>query len=826
MSQQFSRNLLAMAIASSLLLETMPAMAQLEEIIVTARKREESIMQVPVTSAVISKQSLDQYAIDGVKGIAGKVPGLNFGSSAVSAGVQVSMRGVGTSTFNASNEQSVALVADGVQFTQGIAYKAATFDLAQVEVLKGPQALFFGKAAPGGVISITTADPTDDVEVSLRGGYEFEAEERLGEFIASGPVTDTLGLRFAAEFSDMEGYFRNTATPADHPVLDSLGAAPTKYDDFPNEESLLLRGTAVWEPADNFDARLKVNYNDYESQGNGGDPQYVSCPEGTGSWLGSALVPVFGAPAVELIGGADCKLDDKFQFAYLDPAYFPAGVQNGGIPFQQFEQMFGSLELNYEFGNDLTLTSVTGFYDVDQQSLLNISTTTQYGPLAALQGNLERDDFTEELRLTSDYDGSLNFMLGAFYHDGNSSYLNANSANQAPLYQFFWTRLAGRPSAPLSLGTGRSDVDTEAMAVFGQVLWQMTPELELGVGARGTNEDRSQQFVNLIPTLDGVSDGVSVGLGNPNIGSSNWSPEVSLTYTPTESLTVYGNLKQAYKSGSFNSSGNIQEGEDASFKDERVRGGEIGLKSRLLEDTLAVNASTYFYKYDDMQVEANTFAPGEGVPVVRTINAGASEIYGVDADVTYAVPEVEGLTLFGAVNWNKAEYTEFANAQCWDGQLWTQGCNIDLDGNGIGDAQDLDGAPLLRAPEWTANIGFDYERAVFDGMLLRLGSNVAYSDSYSAGIEDLDTMYQDSYVKTSATMSLIGPEERWSVDLIGDNLTDEIVFGNCVQGTFADAALGRPGTGTNVQGPSGQPEVTCFAERGRSIWLRLTWNLL
>lgn len=111
-----------------------------------------------------------------------------------------------------------------------------------------------------------------------------------------------------------------------------------------------------------------------------------------------------------------------------------------------------------------------------------------------------------------------------------------------------------------------------------------------------------------------------------------------------------------------------------------------------------------------------------------------------------------------------------------------------------------------------------------DILLPRIGSNINYSDSYSAGIENLDTSYQGSYLKAGLVVGLGSPDDSWNLELIGDNINDEIVFGKCNQNTYADAALGSAGTGTNVQGPSGQPEVTCHTERGRSVWMRLTVN--
>jgi len=803
MSDKYLRKILSTAIAATLVTEAVPLLAQtgaLEEVVVTARKREESILKVPVTVSAYSGETLQEFAITDVKGIAEITPGLNFSDGPLSSGVLVSMRGIGTGSNNPAVEQSVALVVDGMQFTQGLAFKASSFDMAGVEVMKGPQALFFGKAAPAGVIAIRTNDPGENAEISVRGGYEFEAEEQQYELILSGPVTDTLGLRLAAQYSDSEGYFQNDAVLSNFtvPPIGTLGAAPVSEDNLPGTESVLLRGTAVWKPADSFSARLKMSYNDEDTQGTGGEPQLVSCPEGTDSLLNSR-------GGINFIGGQKCKLDDKNNFAYMIPGDFP-GIYNNGKPFNELQQGFGSLELNYDMGHDLTLTSVTGYYDVTQKSMTPVNLTTQLGGPFVVQGKMDRNDFTQELRLTSDYSGAWNFMVGAFYQDSETKYLSQIPANQT------YFALLGQALPPM-LADIDSDIDGEALSFFGQVLWNITPDLELGVGTRWTDENRKDSVLNRFGELVGGS-AVPVDIANKKIGDDNWSPEASLTWTPTGELTFYGNLKQAYKSGSFDVGGAIADGDDVSFVDERIRGGELGMKSLWLDGSVAFNAAGYYYRYDDMQVEANVFNPAEGVASVRTTNAASSDVYGVDTDVTYAPSQVQGLTLTASLNWNHAEYHKFDNAQCWTGQTQSQGCNIDLDGDGIGDGQNLKDQPLLRAPDWMANVRVQYEMPVFSDMTLRLGATSSYSDSYSASSENYVHAYQDDYVITSASVSLSGPGDRWKVEVIGDNLTDELFKSGCFPAGFANTLLlgesqGISGTGTVNGGPGGEPETAC-----------------
>jgi iron complex outermembrane receptor protein len=179
-------------IATGLALPSLPATAQesqpsgdiratvLEEVVVTARKREESALDVPVVETVISGEILERAKMDNLYGLMTRVPSLLLGNAVNSTGTQVSLRGIGTTALNATMDQSVSLNVDGLTLTQGVAYGIGMFDVAQVEVLKGPQSLFFGKNNTAGVISLTSTDPTDEFEMIGRAGYESEASEMHG----------------------------------------------------------------------------------------------------------------------------------------------------------------------------------------------------------------------------------------------------------------------------------------------------------------------------------------------------------------------------------------------------------------------------------------------------------------------------------------------------------------------------------------------------------------------------------------------------------------------------------------------------------------------
>lgn len=758
------------------------------EIIITARKRNESILQVPVIATAITQKEITAFAIDDIEAIADHVAGLQLGNGVGQNGTQISLRGVGAGVVNPAIEQSISLNIDGVQMTTGNAYKVGMFDLAQVEVLKGPQSLFFGKNSPGGVVSLRTADPGNEVELIGRVSYEFEANEKRVELIASGPVTDTLGLRLAGYYVDADGYFRNEAI-----AIPGLGGLPPKHKRFGGSE-YAVRGTALWRPDERFTARLKLNYNHSRAQGEA--QQFISCPDGTVSPVG-----------IPFLLGEDCEADRIVRSVDLDPVAFPL-INNGGVPVRKFDQTFGSLEMNYEVSAGLTVTSLSGFYVLKQDAVYSLFTSGAASPLA-VNDTLKRRDISQEVRLTSDFTGPLDFMIGGFFHDGSVDYAFELPGNTA--FGFL----------PPNLGAAAHEVDIRAVSLFGQILWKVVPEVEVAAGARWTHEKRSHRAFD---TITGVP--VEVPLATPEISSSNVSPEVSITYTPTQDLTLFISYKTGFKSGSFNVTGTPPANSETSFNDEKVKGFEGGVKARLLDRHLDVGLAGYYYKYSDLQVGATLNDPTQGFGV-RTLNAASAKVYGIDFDLRYRIPSVENLSLNTAISWNHARYKKFDNAQCWGGQMISEGCNLLFNpSTQLFNAQDLSGRELLRAPEWTATASFDYEFPVSSGIKVALGGGGRYSSSYFTNFLLRDDMVQDSYVKLNARVAIGAEDDRWELALIGNNLTDKKTCGNSSNSNLQNGLIfGGVITGGTTRGAAGVDELLCALELGREVQLRLSVRL-
>jgi iron complex outermembrane receptor protein len=792
-------------ITAGLMLPVIPAAAQvsagntsradLEEVVVMARKREESLLDVPVVTSVITQAALEQSKIDDLFTVATRIPGLLLGTAPASPGLQVSLRGIGTTALNATMDQSVSLNIDGMGLNQGNAYGVGMFDVAQVEVLKGPQALFFGKNNTAGVISLRSADPTDKFELIARAGYEDEAEEKEIDFILSGPVTDTLKLRLAARYSEQEGYFRNEAQG-----LPQLGGLTPAFKNYAPVEESTIRGTVLWEPTDSFSARLKLNHNDYRMDGGATPQQIAYCPDGT-------------APAapntVPFMSGEDCRIDKVLLLTWFNPNAFN-GIKNNGKPYNDINQTFGTLELNYELSDSLTVTSVTGYYDLalEVQSLGAAAGTTT---TSAAQVNFDERQFTQEFRFASDFSGPLNFLMGGFYQSGEQSNDLRLPGN---------TRLGLAPILQNVIGI----VDIEAISFFGQAIWDITDKLELSAGARWTDEEREHTMINLNPAQGLLG---PVPRPDPKISSSNTSPEVTLTYQPTDTLTTFASYKTGFKSGSYTTANFQPPDRKASFNDEEVRGGEIGVKTQSPDRRVSASVAAYYYKYDDLQVGANDLSAiggGNFVSIQRTLNAASATVEGIEMDVSYSPAAVYGLTFTSAVNYNIAEYDSFPNAPCGNGQTIAQGCNqLFNPSTARFTSQDLSGRRLVRAPEWSGYVGFDHEIPVGDSLTLAYGAGANYTSEYSTALVDLPGFEQEAYVKYDANVALRGAQDRWEVALIGRNLSDELTKAMCTNSNKQNGAVfGGQINGAVLAGPAGGDEAACSVERGRQVWARVS----
>lgn len=774
--------------------------AGLEEIIITARKREESLQDAPIQATALSKERIAQFDATSLEKIAGLSPQLFVARTSNGSGAQITMRGIGSSSTSIGLEQSVAVVLDGVYFGQGRVLNEGMFDLAQVELLKGPQALFFGKNATAGVISLTTAKPTDELEAIGRLYYEFEAQEVRTEAILSGPLTETLGGRLAFRWGHQYGgLFNNTSIDRDWTTTDvatgtiTPDTAPAGNDDTPGAEEFLVRGTLSFDPTDSFSATFSGAYSSSEFENSGANYLIYRCPGGVGQANGTPCGRKFRIS------------QNRFPQAART---LPFARSDGGL-YNDYESYSFTANAEWELGS-FTLSSVTNWQhnedswacDCDFQS----DTPAQLGAVYATEFS-EWRAFSEEIRLLSDFDFPVNVMLGLLFQDTDRDFDQwfgflglVNSAAPSPKYFAVSVSKNGFTKG-------------QTISPFAQVLWDVTDTIEVAAGVRYTNEEKKSFFVH--PYLN---PGVAAlwREGQPLSADQDfddWSPEATITWHPTEDLTLYGAYKTAYKSGGFSISGLYSNlgGSigDFLFEPETVEGGEIGAKSTLADGTLRLNATAYWYTFDNFQVDffnAPVFA-------FTTLNAGEARTRGFEVESEYAPDSVAGLTLRGSVAFNDAEYRDFI-APCWGGQGAARGCTLVVPGTVATPGQDISGERTSAAPKWAVSYGIGYEReaagfdwgAVMDGV---------YSGSYLASTIANPFTKQGSYATLNLSAHVGTPDGRWDLALIAKNLTNEVIINGGGDAPNTPAATAPAGTIGDQIGLASNP---------RTVALQLTFK--
>lgn len=731
-----------------------------EAIIVTARRREENPIATPVILTAINGEEIATRGINNLSDVARLVPQLVIGGSQSVQGGSINLRGIGSSEANPFADQAVSFVIDGVQISRATVQRMAQMDLEQVVVYEGPQALFFGKNSPAGVIDIRSADPTSRLAAGGSLGYEFEGRELRANAFVAGPLTDSLGVRLAVYGSHLEGYVHNSA-PAD-PLI---GPSRRKL---PHDREYAGRLTLAFKPVDGLDAKLKLNYSTLETAGPGANQQLVACPAGT---------PQLGGPDL-------CRPDGDVVRADLGANFRSVDVRYGdGIPYLDQEQWLASLELNADLGQDLQVTSNTSLYDVSTQYLENGNNAATPARMLASYQDFQAREIAQELRLTSQFSGSLNFMLGAFYQHSRleNEFLAAVNA-----------------TAPVSLFNQSAIQTANAYSGFAQLMWGVREDLELSVGGRYSHEAKTFR-----PSLAGISVPTVISKRKFN----DFSPEATITWRPTSEATLFASYKQGFLSGGFNAgSGDLRT--DRSYDQQTIEGFEIGTKISALNGALRLNLSGYNYKLLGLQVLTQT-----GLNQIVS-NAGKATIRGVGFDFQLRPRAIEGLRLMGALAYNRASYDVYT-ASCYAGQTVALGCNLNPNGAGIFQAQDLAGRPLARAPRIVGNAGFDYEWSVSGGLVAGLNGNASHSSSYFANPSDQPSSRQAPYWLFDAGLRVSNKADNWTVALIGRNLSNELYLTRINDVIFT-------GNGTGTGGPAVLADNSAVLARGREVMLRLT----
>ncbi len=640
----------------------------LEEVIVTATRREESLQDMALSITAITENDLQDRGVTSFTEIQKIATSLFLDQPSNMTTAQLFVRGVGTAG-NTSTDPSVGVVYDGVyQLRQGSAF-TELYDVARVEVLRGPQGTLFGKNTTAGVISINTVNPyLDAFSGKVQGVLGSEDAQELRGVLNIPLIKDTLGLRIGAYTAERDGYTKNVFIGEDTRNVDRQG----------------YRAKLLWQATDNFDVVLQAEKTEQESDVDQGVVKY--------------------AP--------DSSPD-------LPPVSLGRAQQQHSESKDDVERYI--MTINWGIGNH-TLKSISAWEEIETFLLQDRDGTAVDSQ--RLFSNPQTDIFTQELQLSSQFDGPFNYILGVFYQDED-------------LVSPTKFSVAGGDPFIVNL-TERTQ---ESMAAFGNVTYEFTDQFNISAGARYTDDEKK-----------GPSDGVDY-----EKNFEEWTYSLKLRYHLDDARMLYVAYDYGFKSGGINRStagGSFPTFWEPEFADNY----EIGIKSQWLDDRLRLNAALFYTLFDDFQVTQSL----ADLATTAITNAGEVTSTGIEADFIAFL--TSNFNISGSVAYVETEYDEYEGAPC-DRFSPQPGC---VDGT-----IDLSGETKDHAPEWIVNLGAEYRNALTDSLEWFVRGDLSYRDDQNLDPTLNPVHEQDAYTLYSARAGVAAADGQWQVTVWGKNLGDE-----------------------------------------------------
>jgi outer membrane receptor protein involved in Fe transport len=789
MSVKFRKTPIYTALALAAVSQLTIAQPMLEEIIVTAQKRAESLQDVPISVSAMQGEKISEAGISNMAAIADYIPNLHIADAPVNTNIY--MRGMGSGN-NQAFEQSVGMFIDGIYMGRGRQYRSPFMDIERVEVLRGPQGTLFGKNTVAGAVNILTANP--DLDGPMEGRIMGAAESNSGyegEAVLSGALTDNFALRGALKYRESDGW-------ADNKFLG---------EDEANMDETIWRLTAVWQITEDLDANIKYGQAEYNRDG-------VS----SGGWLYlDAAQRDEQVPNRSDFAEAAYAVTDVFYPEYQNVIKndFDTFKDNGfgtdgsgvgiGINPESSENDADNfaMTLNYYWG-EFTITSVTGYSEYEYVDGADVD----WLPLQFISRDDDQnfDQWSQEIRITSPTGGFVEYIAGAYYEESTLDFDRRVAIDTN--FDGLWPALTGGSPNLLCDATFGAycadqiardhhyELDSDSWSVFANTTFNVADNWRLTLGLRYTEETKdvvSRQF---------LSDSIT-GIGTPSTNfflefiqatefntysydydedrdTDQWIPYVNVQWEYSDDSMFYATFSQGFKSGGFTSAddgqpGGLQQAEFApydptvpsdefEFDDEEVDAFEIGGKHTLLNGSMTLNWAAFYTEYSDLQI---SIFKGVGFTVT---NADA-EVKGVEFDLLWQA--TEGLRLGFNAAYLDSEWDNYPQAPCTAKQLDIDSlCGVD---GGFTD-NDQSGETTTFAPEYSGTAFFDYGYFLGNGMELFASGEVNMSDDFnSAGDKDpIDET--DSFTKVNLRLGVRGAGENWEVMIYGRNITDENVY--------------------------------------------------
>ncbi len=743
-ARAYALRALALSASTLAFANAAPAMAQVEEIIVTAQKVKENVQDVPIAVTAVSGDRLDQALVRSLENIANVVPSVSFRKGTTSANNAIVMRGVGTITFAIAAEPSVSTVVDGVVLSRSGQAFADLLDLDRIEVLRGPQGTLFGKNASAGLINIVSKGGTDTLQVDALA-EAYEGNEYRARIAVSGPLAENLTARVTGFYGTYDGNITNIN-----------GGRNRKVNGY---EHYGLRGIVDYDDGSNK-LRLIADY--FKANDD-------CCADVTGISRGAVLDAELGLP-----GGVAKGENQRFI--------------NHNTPTTTEDKQW-SLTANGDFalGESHTLSVIAGYrnwFNAEQREadFLPRALVGTGGERQQVDSGIVRtEQISLEARIASDQSQPFFYQVGAFAWQSKNRQDFTRRAITCTSSTLPVGPSGGRPcnltdtvNTLFPFAVGDSDVKVNNYALFGQATYKFTEQLALIGGLRYTWDEVSFTHtrapgVNATNGLPATGPGIlDVGAGGTianggngtntsrgNTSNENLSGRAVLQYNPTDDVMLYGSYTRGYKGPAFNVFFNhVAPNNAVPISEEISDSFEIGLKSQFLDNRVQFNLAAFTVTYDGYQ--ANNFITVNGALVSNLTNAGTVKSEGFEADLV--VNPIDGLNLRASAAYADAKVKKFnPNPQ-----------------TNAPDARN--GTKLPFAPEFVYTIGADYTRDIGDKAVLYLTTDYRHTSSQYSDLGQSAATRVAPYGMWNASVGVSDPDDKYRVTFHVRNITDDSYY--------------------------------------------------
>jgi len=717
------------ALGAPLAAQAQDAVIGVEEVVVTAQKREEKLQDVPISVAAFSGETLRAAGVQDVRDLRRITPSLYLATSSNTSNTRIMMRGIGTSG-NTAVEPSVATFVDGVYVPRIGSMLAGLNDIGSVEVLRGPQGTLFGRNASMGAVQIRTTAPGNELGGEVSAAYGQYGVKRIS-VMGDVPVTDTFRTRVAVLGYEGDGFGRNDLTGKRMGRNDGFSARAAVQWDITPDVTWTLRGDYQNLSGDGYNTITVVSK--------------TVTPATLAAWQ-TRLDPDGAGPLMGVL-------------PYTSDTYSRRVRQSTEGDLKDYQTGLAS-DLTWDMPGGYQLKLISGYRDWKniqyQASNGNIPLELQRRTTFA-----DSQNHSEELQLLSPdtlLGGRLNFVAGAFYYE--EAYDIGQNIDLTPEYCEVFIRNTGtaarltqcRTNTLVGASYYRFTQDTESVAAYAQANFKATEQLTITGGIRYSEDDKTANYRGLTrnPAAAQAAEVTDMRLKEDKV-----TYRLAGNFKPNDDVMVFASFSTGFKSGGFDSAPGTTAAVGAaarSFNAETVENWELGVKSELFERRLVANATLFRSDINDLQ-----FRSFDGLQF-RTRNNGKARQQGVEFELT-ARP-LPALQVGLAGTYLDSEYLDFQGAPGLPG---------------FGGAQDLSGQRLPYSPKWQGTLSGQYTGDLPNGWSWFARADLSFSSkvNLAAGGDNNPDALQKSYQQLSGRLAIRGPEQRWEAAVFGQNLTNE-----------------------------------------------------